>query len=501
MNLNKVKKYLIISLVLFEVCVIHLAYKSFNNKPVKLPEVQLKEESIKKSNGFAIMLNEGDGSYKESSEGTFPKVGYIYNADKSGCMDSSGKAIADSLTYDNSTHNVRVRTKGKLSCYLYFDKKDVPVIDKFYINDETSNKTTKVPEVTLYLKWSDPYIKEYCISETQDIDSCSWQSTNGVTEITSNYTFTEQTTKPFYAYIKDMAEGVSEVKSDSITYADIKNGSDIVSKPISGVQEPTGVAQDELVTRYYGTNPPNYICFGTTNKSTCTSADGQKKYMYRIIGVDKSGRFKLIKKTPIEQNSSKIFYWHNTSSSDIKWNQSDLYKGLNGISGGKYTNLFIGNTTYMPSGWSDKIETVNWKYGDITTHNTTASEIVKIEQAWSTTVSAKIGLMYMADYYFAYQKSGLNCSSSGQYSTCKTSWMHLSQNDTTVSGNGAYEWTMSRYGRASNDVYYAWFVDSNGLVSTNYLNHTDSVRPVFYLKSDIAINGTGTQSDPYIIIS
>ncbi len=261
----------------------------------------------------------------------------------------------------------------------------------------------------------------------------------------------------------------------------------------------TEVAEDELAVRYYGTNPPNYICFGTTNKSTCTSADGQKKYMYRIIGVDKSGRFKLIKKTPIEQNSSKIFYWHNVYTSDIKWNASDLFKGLNGMSGGTYNNLFIGNTTYVPSGWADKIETVNWKYGDITTYNTTASEIVKIEQAWSTTVSAKIGLMYMADYYFAYQKSGLNCSGSGQYSTCKTSWMYISNNDSNPPHS--YEYTMLRYGQVSNGNYYAWHVRSDGGVGTTSLHYTYSVRPVFYLKSDIAINGTGTQSDPYMIIT
>ena len=496
MNLNKVKKYLIISLVLFEVCVIHLAYKSFNNKPVKLPEVQLKEENIKKSNGFAIMLNEGDGSYKESSEGTFPKVGYIYNADKSGCMDSSGKAIADSLTYDNSTHNVRVRTKGKLSCYLYFDKKDVPIIDKFYINDETSNKTTKVPEVTLYLKWSDSYIKEYCISETQDIDSCSWQTTNGVTEITSNYTFTEQTTKTFYAYIKDMAEGVSEVKSDSIEYNKPPTAGDIATNPpaetTDGGGAITGVAQDELEMRYYGKNPANYICFGTTNKTECTSTSGQDKYMYRIIGVTKDkgkGRmFKLIKKEALNSTGR----WYSNYTTDIKWPQSEVYSQING-------STFLTNTTYMPDGWSNKIEDVNWKYGDFTDNNKTATQIVQIEQAWNTTVSAKIGLMYMADYYFAYQKSGLNCSYSGQYSTCKTSWMHFLNNDSGAP-NSSYEWTMSRYG-FNGSYYLAWPVYSDGNVSTGYLNNTRSVRPVFYLKSDVAVSGSGTISDPYMIVS
>ncbi len=492
MNLNKVKKYLIISLVLFEVCVIHLAYKSFNNKPVKLPEVQLKEESIKKSNhGFAIMLNEGDGSYKESSEGTFPKVGYIYNADKSGCMDSSGKAIEDSLTYDNSTHNVRVRTKGKLSCYLYFDKKDVPVIDKFYINDETSNKVTKVPEVTLYLKWSDQYIKEYCISETQDIDSCSWQTTNGVTEITSNYTFTEQTTKTFYAYIKDMAEGVSEVKSDSIEFKQ-SLADQIINNPIPGVQEPTGVAQDELITRYYGTNPDNYICFGTSDKDTCTG--DKDKYMYRIIGVDKSNRLKVIKKEAL----NKGYMWYSEFKTSKTWAQSELKANLNG-------SIFLTNSTYVPDGWADKIETVNWKYGDVynsnpmTAINISAMQMVQIEQAWTDTVSAKIGLMYLADYYFAYQKSGLNCGPSGEASICKTNWMHLAQNDTGAPV--AAEWAMSRYGYYSNNGYVAWNIYSTGAINYSYSNFEYSIRPVFYLKSNIAITGTGTQSNPYVIIS
>ncbi len=208
--------------------------------------------------------------------------------------------------------------------------------------------------------------------------------------------------------------------------------------------------------------------------------------------------FKIIKKTPIEQNSNKVFYWHNVYTSDIKWNQSDLYKGLNGISGGTYNNLFIGNTTYVPSGWEEKIETVNWKYGDFTDVNKTATQMVQQEQAWTTTVSAKIGLMYMADYYFALSKTGTNCSGSGSYQTCKTSWMHISNNDSA--SPDSYEWIMSRYG-FNGSYSRAWGVLSNGNVGTSALRDTYSVRPVFYLKSNIEITGTGTQSDPYIIVT
>ena len=269
----------------------------------------------------------------------------------------------------------------------------------------------------------------------------------------------------------------------------------------------TEVAKDELSKRYYGTNPDNYLCFGTNNKDTCVNdAD---KHMYRIIGIDKSGRFKVIKKTPIEQNSDKIFYWHNTSSSDIKWPQSDLYKGLNGISGGKYTKLFIGNTTYIPSGWENKIETVNWKYGDIYSSdpyiatNVTVTEMVQKEQGFTTTVSAKIGLMYMADYYFAYQKAGLNCSGAPgtgvQYSKCKTSWMHLTQNNITISENGIHEWIMTRYGRRDSNTYGGWRVHFGGALDWIPFDYTHSVRPVFYLIPSIEISGSGTITDPFII--
>ncbi len=503
--MKRTKIVLIMILTIMEVCSIFLTWKSLSHKVTIIDDVKFKEENIKEKKTVAIMLNEGDGSYKESTSTTFPKVGYIYNSEKSGCIDTTGKEVVNAINYESG--KVSLRLNQKLYCYLYFDKKDAPIIDKFYINDETSNKTTKVPEVTIHLKWGDQYIKEYCISETQDIDSCTWQSTNGVTEINNNFTLSNNRgNKILYAYIKDIAEGISEAKSDCIEYNPPITGDSLADKPISGVLEPTGVAQDELVTRYYGTNPPNYICFGTNDKDICI--DDIDKYMYRIIGVDKKGRFKLIKKTPIEQNSNKVFYWHNVYNQDIKWNASDLFKGLNGISGGKYSDLFIGNTTYVPSRWEEKIETVDWKYGDFTNANKTATQMVQQEQLWSTRVSAKIGLMYVTDYYYGLSKTGTNCSNSGQYSTCKTSWMHFSNNDISAL-NTSYEWTMSRYGYiSSEELYYsaydAWRVASDGrvmLYTMGTLSNKHSVRPVFYLVPTIEISGSGTQTDPYIIVN
>ena len=99
------------------------------------------------------------------------------------------------------------------------------------------------------------------------------------------------------------------------------------------------------------TNPNNFICFGTTDKAACTA--NQDKYMYRVIGVfsDASGEnhVKLIKYKQLEK-----YAWNEDWNLDISWENSDMYKGLNG-------SYFLKNTTYdylQNTKWSSKIE--NW---------------------------------------------------------------------------------------------------------------------------------------------
>ena len=74
--------------------------------------------------------------------------------------------------------------------------------------------------------------------------------------------------------------------------------------------------------------------------------------------------------------------------------------------------------------------------------------------------------------------------------------MHINNNDSGTPSK--FEWTSSRYG-----VYYgyydAWRVHSYGGVNDGYVNFTVSVRPVFYLTSDVELSGEGTIGSPYII--
>ena len=218
--------------------------------------------------------------------------------------------------------------------------------------------------------------------------------------------------------------------------------------------------------------------------------------MYRIIGINSSGQLKLIKKEALNTG----YFWYHVYASNLPWNDSHLFKGLNGISGGNYSNLFIGNSTYMPSGWSDKIADTSWKYGMTSSvTDMTVSWILSKEASWSNSVEAKIGLMYLSDYAYGLN-GGTHCThTSSVYTTCKTSWIHLSNND--ANPPHPTEWTMVFMGYYQGTYFSAWSVQQSGMLSHAIaINNLVSVRPVFYLNRDVNYkSGSGTSTDPFII--
>ena len=272
------------------------------------------------------------------------------------------------------------------------------------------------------------------------------------------------------------------------------------------------------------TSPKNFICFGTTDKDTCTA--NPSTYMYRIIGVfaDSNGNYhlKLIK---FKQLSS-TYVWH-PSHSDVEWSSSNLYLGING-------SYFLDNTTYsymQDSTWVNKIE--SWKWNAVNTltnvlggthyYYTNPKGIYQNEMLknsndnvscsyssdsdgtiarcavgkW-TTVTSKVGLMYVSDYTFSLGSTALSMTT-GTYTNraaLKTGWLHQSNNDTIASSS---EWTMARVG-ANSSNYNAWLLGSDGRVSNEYITNASAIRPVFYLKSDIVSGyGDGSLNNPYII--
>ena len=227
--------------------------------------------------------------------------------------------------------------------------------------------------------------------------------------------------------------------------------------------------------RYAGASDSvnNYICLGS-DAATCPDAN-----LFRIIGVfgDKT---KVIRAKSVGNQK-----WDTNGSNT--WSSSSLNTYLNG--------------EYLTSlgTLAEKIATTTWKVGGGSWANIgtsvpkTAYQYEVGSSASSTTYDAKIGLMYVSDYYYgaspsAWTLMGYNSDAMKDYrAATSTNWLYL----------GSYEWTISR---RSDDTNSAFCVNSTGYVFLYDVASIRGVRPSFNLLSSTTyVSGSGSMSDPIII--
>ena len=250
-------------------------------------------------------------------------------------------------------------------------------------------------------------------------------------------------------------------------------------------------------------NVKNFVCFGS-DATTCPTEN-----LYRIIGVF-NNHVKLIKydyaKSSLlgtdgdfsqeytsnyfsgEQgespSSNSLYYWNNAGTNT--WSASKL----------NTVNLNTNFTTNIGTAWANKIATTTWKVGGGTYANLrdavpkTAYQYEVGSSASTTTYDAKIGLMYVSDYYYSASPSawtlvGYNSDYTKSYASAKgENWLY----------GGGWDWTISRTSDFSDSAFYVY---SNGYVHYNFVNLNFGVRPSFSLLSSTTyVSGSGSMSDP-----
>ena len=250
-------------------------------------------------------------------------------------------------------------------------------------------------------------------------------------------------------------------------------------------------------------NVKNFVCFGS-DATTCPTEN-----LYRIIGVF-NNHVKLIKydyaKSSLlgtdgdfsqeytsnyfsgEQgespSSNSLYYWNNAGTNT--WSASKL----------NTVNLNTNFTTNIGTAWANKIATTTWKVGGGTYANLrdavpkTAYQYEVGSSASTTTYDAKIGLMYVSDYYYSASPSawtlvGYNSDYTKSYASAKgENWLY----------GGGWDWTISRN---SDDSLGAFRVYLNGSVGSNNVSSSSGVRPSFSLLSSTTyVSGSGSMSDP-----
>ena len=422
-------------------------------------------------------------------------------------IDSNSKSVTNQITLTGEKeHTVNAYIKNK---YGYTSAVKSSSITLDTTPPTISNlKTTEIQEtsVTISFEGNDAMsgVSQYCYNTTNSNYKCDSMS-NGVKKFTisglesgTNYTVS--------VYLIDNAGNDNKANATQKQFTTIsKSAGDVIIATSNSLETKEamqarndaikaagGKVEDDL-RRFVGsyTNvTDNFICFGTVDQDQCKN--DMDTYMYRIMGVDTSNRLKLIKATKIDNNGTTKFKWHNTYSTNTHWNESDLYKGLNGTLGGS-NNYFIGNAKYSYMGdvtWTNLIDTSTYYYIGDTTNNTNPK--VFQEESTSSFNNTKVGLMYLSDYLYASNADTNN-------------WLFIKNglNNQSNTGNGAtdpsaeYEWTMTRYDYGGGNR--PWYVYNDGTVDSSTVYNTWAVRPVFYLKSDVTIAGKGTLENPYMI--
>ena len=403
-----------------------------------------------------------------------PSKYYFSIDDGKSYQESNTSSYTFSNLSDNTNYTIKVYVKDTAG----YDslESSVEVTTNAYVNPVVNSvSATSVSNDSITVSVS-------ATAGTSSISRYYYSSNNGssYSNSTSNtYTFSglsSGTTYQIRVYVIDSnGEKSNEysisVETDSVTYicntgtnlaTCIKN--QYTSQGANGLYYHTSSLANSAGDnsyRYAGANPNNYICFGS-DAATCPTDN-----LYRIIGVF-DDEVKLIKINDI----GKYYY---ASMDETYWDDS-------------YFNEVL-NVTYYKKfslSWQNKISTHNffWAPSSIIDPAVTVKQFYDKEMKNHTSLSIKIGLMYVSDYGFAASNSYWTTSLDNYASATDNNWLYLGLDEFTMTVDLRY-------------MYNMFLILSNGVISSSYTGIEHYIRPTFYLTSSTTyVSGSGSSTDP-----
>ena len=457
--MNKKKLLFFSGFIIIILVFILIVYKnSYKNEiyTEKNDENVKNNEKINKIPGMVSLMLEtkaGSGEYKASTSKTWPTNGYELNTEKSGCENGG------TLSYNETTKKVIVKTNISDKCYAYFD----------VIPPDVTLSITNRP--TTYGKLGSINCTESSATYNQQYNRVEISSFNG------------------------------KYSSCSLNYTDSTSKVNLASyiMGLSGKTQGTGKVVNENGHRYEGKNPNNYIWFNNE--------------YWRIIGVFDSASHGVSGKNLVKIIRADVLdglVWDKSNTND--WTASSLksllngayYNAQDGTSSGYcygYSTTTTANCDYtkkgIQDGYRNMIANVTWYLGGYSSSSTTTEAFYGYERGTTvysgrpTSTTGYIGLMYPSDYgYSVLSSSCTRTTNLGSYNSAKCagqSWLY---------GKG-YEWTLTPYSSNSDNVFY---LDINGSLSNYYASNGYGSRPVLYLDASVyKIDGDGSLNNPYIV--
>ena len=450
------KKKIIAVFSVFIAIILVLVIIVYNNSYKNDVYVENKTNNKNQVPGLISLMLEtkaGSGIYNLSPDGIVPAKGYKLNTEKSGCENGG------TLSYNETTKKVIVKTNISDKCYAYFD----------VIPTDVTLAITNRP--TTYGKLGSINCTGSSATYNQQYNRVEISSFNG------------------------------KYSSCSLNYTDSTSKVNLASyiMGLSGKTQGTGKVVNENGYRYEGKNPNNYIWFNNE--------------YWRIIGVFDSASHGQSNKNLVKIIRDDVLdglVWDKSNTND--WTASSLksllngayYKAQDGTSSGYcygYSTTVTANCDYtkkgIQSGYRGMIANVTWHLGGYSSTSATSSAFygyergTKVYSGRPTSTTGYIGLMYPSDYgYSVLSSSSTRTTNLGSYgsATCAgQSWLY---------GKG-YEWTLTPISSDSNKVFYLY---SYGYVRNNPAYEGYGSRPVLYLDASVyKIDGDGSLNNPYIV--
>lgn len=450
------KKKIIAVFSVFIAIILVLVIIVYNNSYKNDVYVENKTNNKNQVPGLISLMLEtkaGSGIYNLSPDGIVPAKGYKLNTEKSGCENGG------TLSYNETTKKVIVKTNISDKCYAYFD----------VIPTDVTLAITNRP--TTYGKLGSINCTGSSATYNQQYNRVEISSFNG------------------------------KYSSCSLNYTDSTSKVNLASyiMGLSGKTQGTGKVVNENGYRYEGKNPNNYIWFNNE--------------YWRIIGVFDSASHGQSNKNLVKIIRDDVLdglAWHKSNTND--WTASSFklllngayYNAQDGTSSGYcygYSTTATANCDYtkkgIQSGYRGMIANVTWHLGGYSSTSATSSAFYGYERGTTvysgrpTSTTGYIGLMYPSDYGYSVLSSSCtrttNLGSYGSATCAGQSWLY---------GKG-YEWTLTPISSDSNKVFYLY---SYGYVRNNPAYEGYGSRPVLYLDASVyKIDGDGSLNNPYIV--
>lgn len=450
------KKKIIAVFSVFIAIILVLVIIVYNNSYKNDVYVENKTNNKNQVPGLISLMLEtkaGSGIYNLSPDGIVPAKGYELNTEKSGCENGG------TISYNETTKKIIVKTNISDKCYAYFDVLPPDVTLAITNRPTTYGKLGSISCTNSNATYNQKYNRVEISSFNGKYSSC-------------NLNYTDSTSKVNLAtYITGLA----------------------------GTTQGTGKVVNEKGYRYEGKNPNNYIWFNNE--------------YWRIIGVFDSTSHGVSGKNLVKIIRADVLdglVWDKSDTNN--WNTSSLksllngayYKAEDGTSSGYcygYSTTATANCDYtkrgIQAGYRGMIASVTWHLGGYLSTSATTSAFYGYERGTTvysgrpTSTTGYIGLMYPSDYgYSVLSSSCARTTNLGSYNSANCagqSWLY---------GKG-YEWTLTPYSSYSDSGFILRY---NGYVHGSTAINGCGSRPVLYLDASVyKIDGDGSLNNPYIV--